>query len=372
VSLTRILAFVLCVGCSGSDDVAANDADAGGRDTSGPSTSGPGAETALCQSGYECKDGHCSCTGGGQGVTCCGPDDPACSTDPQNACSSTVAMPKGGDACVAGGEIVETATNTAYVYKNQGKLNGKYTLLIPAGVCPVRFVVVRPFYSDDAIHEEDLRTFVTAHSGAVLVADFASDPGAWHNTVLKGTGIAIAQGLVSLADTTHHPELASVPWVPMGFSGGAAFTGFLAAQFPHRTVAAVPIHGSSLGFGSGIAPSVPVLFVAGRQDMTMLAENDRKNWQQLRTKGAPVAFAPENAGHNWGHGRTIGYAYLEALLDRRLSAAGSLQAIDTNDGYLGDDTKAAVAPASSASGDPNALSWLPNESFANAWSAFVK
>ena len=85
------------------------------------------------------------------------------------------------------------------MYKSQGALKGKYTLWIPPSVCPVRFVVIRPLYGDDAIHESDLRAFAIARQAAVLVADFASDPGAWHNTVLKGTGIAIAQGLVALA-----------------------------------------------------------------------------------------------------------------------------------------------------------------------------
>ena len=326
----------------------------------------------MCKEGFECTD-HCFCKGGGQGVTCCGPEDPACQSDPKNACGPMFATTKLDATCTpTSQEATFSVDNPAFVYKKGGTLQGRYTLWIPPGVCPVKFVYIRPLYGDDPIRDERVRQMVTRLSGAVLVADFKSDPGAWHNAVLKGTGISIAQALLKLATASQHPELAVAPWVPMGFSGGAALTTHLTAQFPNRIAAAVPVHGAGPGLLKSDALSVPILFIAGKRDNVALAENDGKAWAEMRAGGSPSTYLLEDYSHNWGNSPIDLDKYLTDILPLRLPkelpsvGPAKLQTVDTATGFVGDNTSRVITPVSQ-SADPTTLSWLPTQAFADFW-----
>jgi pimeloyl-ACP methyl ester carboxylesterase len=51
---------------------------------------------------------------------------------------------------------------------------------------------------------------------------------------------ALLQALDSLARKSKHPEIAAVPWVLCGHSGGAWWTGDMLLKYPERILGAVP------------------------------------------------------------------------------------------------------------------------------------
>jgi dienelactone hydrolase len=257
-----------------------------------------------------------------------------------------------------------------------------YELYLPADVCFVRCVYIHPLEEQyDITTDSTLQADAQHNACALLQIDFTIDIGTWHNSVRGGTGQTTVDELTTLATMSSHPELAVAPWVVFGFSAGGFFATTFGQQFPERTIAVASWHGgqpvSAGGADLSAILQVPIVYFAGWCDQTDLWTGDLAAFTSVRSQGAPAAFAPELIGHSPQNDGTLTWPYLDAIIPERLPASWpatgpvTLNTIDQSTGFLADYNTGDYWPAGSAPGSPDTLSWLPDETIAAAWKAFV-
>jgi hypothetical protein len=93
-------------------------------------------------------------------------------------------------------------------------------------------------------------------------------------------------------------------------------------------------------------------------------------FEQFRSKGAPVAFAPDPfSSHDCRNSRLLAIPFFDACLRQRLPRRGALlRPVNPLSGFVGDWTTGRVRPAGS---NTSGLSWLPDETSARAYTEYV-
>ena len=202
--------------------------------------------------------------------------------------------------------------------------------------------------------------------------------------------------MTDLAKQTGHAEIASAPWCLWGHSGGGFWASIMQANYPERIVA--------IWFRSGTAyaawqkPTDPtkaraiaeVVLPPEAYEIPMMAnpgvkENGDKRFngawvdnlamfKAYRAKGAPIGFAPDPlTGHQTGDQRYASIAFFDACLELRLPASGNkLRKIDQSKGWMSPLLGNEAKPAGEYSGDKAEANWLPNATYAKAWTEYVK
>jgi len=282
-----------------------------------------------------------------------------------------------------------------------------YNLWLPEGVKTVRGVIVHQHgcglgsnkgavtVADDLHWQALARKWDCALLGPVVQEPDKANCRMWCDP-RNGSDKVYLQALTDLAKQTGHTEIASAPWCLWGHSGGGFWASIMQANYPERIVA--------IWFRSGTAyaawqkPTDPtkaraiaeVVLPPEAYEIPMMAnpgvkENGDKRFngawvdnlamfKAYRAKGAPIGFAPDPlTGHQTGDQRYASIAFFDACLELRLPASGNkLRKIDQSKGWMSPLLGNEAKPAGEYSGDKAEANWLPNATYAKAWTEYVK
>ena len=211
----------------------------------------------------------------------------------------------------------------------------------------------------------------------------------------NGSDAAFQKSLVDLGSQSKHPELARVPWVLWGHSGGGHWAGGMVLLHPDRVVAAwlrsgVPllkpdparttIKPHSL---SATAGQVPVMCNPGTQEGVTVKDGrfagvwpaNEALFTEVRAGGGLIGVAVDPlTSHECGNQRYFAIPWLDACLTARLPTSSDqpLLPMPTDRAWLAEPTGVEAVPAEKYGRDPLQAAWLPNESIARAWMQYVK
>ncbi len=209
-------------------------------------------------------------------------------------------------------------------------------------------------------------------------------------SMMPAQAAALEAGINLLATTYSRSELATAPIATYGFSGGSGFSLYYAAYRPGRCIAVAHNKGGSIGDYDPVfleaAEQVPVMLSYGEVDSSQMRIDAIKNvFAYHRAKGALWNLIPDyGLGHeSQGYGRFLGAAFFDHLIEKRLphdwvpGSAPTLRPITEDGGWLGDNTTWESASSSivsfASSGATLAakrtMSWLPDQTMAEAWRA---
>jgi len=207
----------------------------------------------------------------------------------------------------------------------------------------------------------------------------------------RGSEKTFLKALDEFSAKSGHSELAKVPWILWGHSGGGIWADVMTTLHPERVVAVWMRSGSAEMFrprSEFPQPQVP----HGAYNVPEMGNPGAKEggpytgtlatFKQYRLKGSPVGFAPDpRTGHECGDSRYLAIPYLDACMAMRLPDKGStdqtLKPVDMSHAWLAalvekDPQNAAAVPAAEYKGNPLEAVWLPNEAVAKAWVEYVK
>ena len=282
-----------------------------------------------------------------------------------------------------------------------------YNLWLPEGVKKVRGIIVHQHgcgagsnksavTAADDLHWQALaRKWDCALVGPVIGEPDKANCRMWCDP-RNGSDQTYLRALADLAKQSGHPEIATAPWCLWGHSGGGFWSSIMQAKYPERIVA--------IWFRSGTAYSywqkpedptkerqIPeVILPDAAYEIPMMAnpgakENGDKRFnvawtgslamfKAYRAKGAPIGFAPDPlTSHQTGDQRYASIAFFDACLALRLPASGNqLRKIDQSKGWLSPLLGNEAKPAGEYVGDKTESSWLPDATFAQAWTEYVK
>jgi|GEM_PF-4561884 len=183
-----------------------------------------------------------------------------------------------------------------------------------------------------------------------------------------------------LAEVTGRPELANLPFLPMGYSAGSVIAS-TTWTIPDRTICAV-YGGEGRGPGENTNRTVPVLRVEGERDGPHAVR--LQGYAQSLQAGVPMTMAVQwDLPHAWAKTNNLAYTFMDAMIAHRLppgfdpgKARPTLVPLSAKDGLLGriDQWKSSAIPEVVAYDEKLMASgnyaWLPNKRVARAWQAF--
>lgn len=278
-----------------------------------------------------------------------------------------------------------------------------YTLWIPPGLegKPLRGVIVHQHGCGEGAEKGGETATLDLHWRALAARwDCAlfgssyrglSDCASWFDPK-RGSAAAFTGALESFGEQTTHRELARVPWVLWGHSGGAIWAYRMLEMFPDRVLAAVLRSGRPTQFepgqpGEGEVAAVrdstkmiPILCNLGlkeRDDPRFGAawRASRAFSQKWREGGALVAFTPDpKTSHECGNSRFVAIPFLDACLAQRLPAeagTATMRPMNADRAWLGNPENGDLRSLSNPPQDASAWAWLPDDSVARVWKEFV-
>jgi pimeloyl-ACP methyl ester carboxylesterase len=268
-----------------------------------------------------------------------------------------------------------------------GYLAADFRIWIPHDVPTLRGAIVKVHGCGDAAaqtgldHANDFQwqALAAKHQFALIGAKFptGNKPCEYWALINNGSSDAFLTALATVATQSHHPELAGVPWVLWGHSGGADWSAQMLQQYPDRTIAVVAVRGGAftlLGTDANLA-NIPVLFALGAQDKVAVKETHtlpRQVFDRYRRRDAPWALAiAAGAGHETGDTRLLAIPYLDVILTQRLPPDNKLRPIDKSQGWLGNLATHNIAPIDRFADDRLSAVWLPDENTAHQWQQYI-
>jgi len=193
--------------------------------------------------------------------------------------------------------------------------------------------------------------------------------------VSKGSGQALLEALSTLAQQSHHPELASAPLLLWGMSAGGQFNYEFAAWKPERVIAFVVNKGGI--YYSALVPratrAIPALLFIGGKDLWSRIDTITGLFAVNRRGGALWALAEEpGAAHIVGKSRDVAIPFYEDVMAMRLDdGAPALKPVPDKTGFVGDLTTKTFAPIASAPNTSGPTVWLPSERVAKGWQDMI-
>lgn len=211
----------------------------------------------------------------------------------------------------------------------------------------------------------------------------------------NGSATAFERALADLGRAAGRPELATVPWVLWGHSGGGHWAGGMAILHPDRVVAVWLRSGVPLFTADekrpGIKPhtlgdatlAVPIMCNPGTQEGFSVPDGRFKNvwpankafFHHVRSRGGLVGVALDPlTAHECGNQRYLAIPWLDACLTARLPSDGgtTLRPMPVGAAWLAPIEGGTAVPAEDHAGDPLTAVWLPNEALARAWMQYVE
>jgi pimeloyl-ACP methyl ester carboxylesterase len=196
-----------------------------------------------------------------------------------------------------------------------------------------------------------------------------------------GSEAAFLKALEHFAKETGREELARVPWVLWGHSGGAEWAYRMFMRHPERVLVLVLRSGPVFTDTSFTqAPETPVLYNIGlkeKDDQQLFGriwDKASRLVQARRDQDALDTWAPDpQASHDCRFGRLFVIPYIDACLAQRLGPPGTalMGSMDLSQSWLGNVETFAIQPAHHFTGDASQVTWLPNERIASRWKEFV-
>jgi hypothetical protein len=223
----------------------------------------------------------------------------------------------------------------------------------------------------------------------------------------KGAGRTLFVALTQLAQSSHHPELASSKLILLGFSGAGSLVGRLAGYAPDRVLAVIatgPGHFDPLGVDTiNLSPqsaAVPQLIVTGSADAISGTRRPYAYFRKYFDQGAPWTFVVQNRTPHCCiiNIKRLALRWLDAVviqrLTRRVGWYGFVKTATsdtaecptpyppvvpiwcrgTKDSWGNDNWWVSTATIARRSEPPRQMmpaGWLPTRAFAKQWLAFV-
>jgi poly(3-hydroxybutyrate) depolymerase len=281
------------------------------------------------------------------------------------------------------------------------KLGVTYTLWVPPGAKALRGIIVHQHGCGDgacrggatAAYDLHWQALARKWDCALLGPSYQQrdqDSCAWWADPQQGSDRAFQRALADFARTTGHRELAEVPWVLWGHSGGGNWAGSMLLLHPQRVVAAWLRSGaprlisSDALVRSNLTPSSPALSVPimcnpGTREREGRFAGAWKStvgfFQDFRAKGGLVGVAVDpRSEHECGGSRFLAIPWIDACLAARLPKrmGEPLRPMPTKEAWLAVWPGDSAQPAAQFSGDPTKAVWLPDSRVAKAWKEYVK
>lgn len=231
------------------------------------------------------------------------------------------------------------------------------------------------------------QSFATRHQVALIGCRFTDKP---HDQgfiedyvdVVRGSGQALVDALVSLAANSRRPELAAAPLLLWGMSAGGEFNYEFTNWKPERVIAFVVNKGGIYysALTSRAARNVPGILFTGEKDLESRINTITGLFAVNRRGAALWALAEEpGAGHIVGRSRDLALIFFADVLELRLAGTTpaangqrTLRPLAEREGFLGDVRLKTFQPAAALPAPGNSTAWLPTAQVARAWQALVK
>ncbi|GAB3427374.1 alpha/beta fold hydrolase [Niabella aquatica] len=275
-----------------------------------------------------------------------------------------------------------TQTNTGYRFDS-----ATYTIFIPDSVKELSGVFIHQHgcvmegRGEATAYDLQYQAFAKKWKLAVIAPDIYSSKNNCHDwkDPEYGSADALLKTLKEIGGLSGHPELANVPWLIWGHSGGGYWALSMLRQFPQRILA---LFGYSPAFAPGNYPSealkVPVMMRhAGPVGDACCWYTSINEFGKLRSAGGYVSIA-YTAGqtHNYSYVRYMAIPFFEAAMKQRFpeksgSGFSKMKGIDTSKAWLGDTATYNIYPAAKYPGNKYAASWLPDSAVAIRWREYV-
>ena len=205
----------------------------------------------------------------------------------------------------------------------------------------------------------------------------------------QGSDRVFQRALAEFGAASAHPELAAVPWVLWGHSGGGNWAGDMLLLHPERVIAAWLRSGAPRLSSNALAranltlsPSalaVPVMCNPGIKEREGRFSGAWKSavtfFHDFRAQGGLVGLAVDpRSEHDCGASRYLAIPWIDACLSARLPKriGAPLRPMPTNSAWLASWPGNSAQPAAHFSNDPTQAVWLPNERIAKAWAEYVQ
>ncbi|MEP6493467.1 MAG: hypothetical protein ABJF01_12360 [bacterium] len=264
----------------------------------------------------------------------------------------------------------------------------EFRLWVPRDAGPLRAIaiLVPGSNGDGRAQVEDTvwQAFATKHKIALVGCRFTdkTHPQNFieeYVNVSHGSGQALLDAVTRFAERSHHPELASAPFLLWGMSAGGQFNYEFVAWKPERVVAFV-VNKGGIYYTALTSPAtrqVPGILFVGGKDLEFRTNTITGLFAVNRRAGALWALAEEpSAAHIVGRSRDVALVFFDDMLGIRLagepsSAAGGLTALTEKSGFLGDLKAKTFAPLGEDKVPNYPTAWLPTARVARAWQALV-
>jgi pimeloyl-ACP methyl ester carboxylesterase len=277
-----------------------------------------------------------------------------------------------------------------------------YTLWVPVEAKTIRGVILHQHGAGTLASEQGATAATDLHWQALAkkwdcallgssyhVLDGVTPGGSrpWFDPRL-GSDQAFQNALAEFAKQTNHREIAKVPWILWGHSGGGIWSDVMSCLHPERIAAIWLRSGSAAAFRTKpefpqpeipkAVYQIPIMGNAGVKEQGGIGwDGNFAQFHEYRAKGAPIGFAPDpRTGHECGDARYLAIPYLDACMALRLpdknSSDQTLKPINMDEAWFGSLTDSIAVPAKEYKGDPVNAVWLPNQKVARYWVEYIK
>ncbi|SDD83340.1 alpha/beta hydrolase [Niabella drilacis] len=284
---------------------------------------------------------------------------------------------------VANGKVyIITQTDAHYTFDS-----ARYAVFIPDSVSGLQGIFVHQHGCTmegrgiATAFDLQYQAFAKKWNLAIVGPDLYSAKGNCHDwrNPGSGSGPALIKALAAIGKASGHKELAALPWLLWGHSGGGYWALSMLREYPKRILA---VFGYSPAFEPGAYPpaalEVPVMMRhAGPAGDACCWQTSIREFGKLRSRGgyASIACTPYQS-HNYSYVRYIAIPFYEAVLRQRLPSApgagyAAMRPADRSQAWLGDTVSYNIYPAQRFPGNKRNAAWFPDSATAAKWREYV-
>lgn len=275
-----------------------------------------------------------------------------------------------------------------------------YTLWVPEDVKQIKGVIVHQHGcgagackgGQTAAYDLHWQALAKKHHCALLGPSYHQEEGQdcrkWCDP-RNGSEKTFLRSLEDFAAQTKHPEIAKVPWVLWGHSGGGFWSSLMLTLHPER-IAAIWFRSGSAFYvwEKGDIPKpeltdavyeVPLCFNGGLKEEQDKRHGparvgDRAMFRAWRSKGAPAGFARDpRTGHECGDSRYLAIPFIDTCLKLRLPESGyTLKPVKAMEGWFSEMDSGDAVKADQFKGALETAAWMPKEALVKARAEYIQ